>query len=217
VIHVYAFAEQLRALPELDGVDGAPLERRQVDGFDAVVSRRARTSDASSLRGDALAHGVVVEALVGLAASVLPVRFGEGAGDEPALGRLLAERSPELRRALDRVRGCVEIGLRIAGDDAARPAPAATGVAYMQGLREVEEERRRTIGALHEELTRLARETRIDAPVPAGLRFSAAYLVDRGALAAARDRTDRFASGNPQLSVLCTGPWAPYSFAEEAA
>jgi hypothetical protein len=217
VIHVYAFADELRALPELHGVDGAPLERRQIVGFDAVVSRRTRTSDESSLRMDALAHGGVVEALVDLAAAVLPVRFGEGAGDDHALGRALAERSTELRRALDRVRGCVEVGLRIAGDDPARPRFAANGVAYMQALREAEEERRRTIGALHEGLALVARELRVDAPVPAGLRFSAAYLVERGALAAVRDRTERFASRNPQLSVLCTGPWAPYSFVEEAA
>jgi hypothetical protein len=216
VIHVYAFADELRGLPELDGVDGAPLERREVDGFEAVLSRRTRRTDDGSLQTDALAHGGVVEALVELAAAVLPVRFGEGADDERELVQTVGERSPELRRALGRVRGCVEVGLRVAGSEQPRLAPAATGAAYMRALRTAEEERRDTIGALHDELAVLSREARIEAPAPAGA-FAAAYLVERDGVPAVRGRAARFAAAHPQLAVLCTGPWAPYSFVGEAA
>jgi hypothetical protein len=216
VIHLYAFADELRALPELDGVDGAPLERRELDGFEAVLSRRARRTDDGTLRADALAHGGVVEALVELAAAVLPVRFGEGADGDRELAHTVGERSPDLRRALDRVRGCVEVGLRVSGADQTRLAPAATGAAYMQALRSAEEERQRTIVALHDELALLSRETRVEAPAPAG-PFAAAYLVERDALPELRDRAASFADAHPQLAVLCTGPWAPYSFAGDAA
>lgn len=216
MIHIYAFADELRALPELDGVDGAALERREIDGLDAVLSRRTRRTDDSSLQKDALAHGVVVEALVDLAAAVLPVRFGEGAADDSELAEAVGGHLPELRQALDRVRGCIEIGLRVSGGEPATGAPAQDGVAYMHALRASEEERRRTIGALHDELAQLARETRIEAPTAAGIRFAGAYLVERAALPAARERAGRFAAANPQLAVLCTGPWAPYSFVGDA-
>lgn len=216
MIHVYAFADELRALPELEGVDGAELERREIDGFEAVLSRRTRRTDDSSLQTDALAHGVVVEALVDLAAAVLPVRFGEGAADDSELAEAVGGHLPELRHALDRVRGCIEIGLRVSGGEPATAAPARDGAAYMRALRAAEEHRRRTIGALHDELAQVARETRIEAPTPAGLRFAAAYLVERAVVPAPRERATRFAAANPQLSVLCTGPWAPYSFVGDA-
>ena len=216
MIHVYAFVDDLRRLPELDGVDGAPLERRQLDGFDAVLSRRSRLTTEASLRRDALAHGGVVEALVDLAACVLPVRFGEEPDDDRELARTVAERSSELRRSRDRVRGCVEVGLRVSGTES-RGRPVASGAAYMHALRSVELERRRTIGGLHAELSGLARETRVEPSIAAGSGFAAAYLVERDELAAMRDRTAAFAAANPQLSVLATGPWAPYSFVGDAA
>jgi gas vesicle protein GvpL/GvpF len=217
VIHVYAFAGELRSLPALDGLDGAVLERRRLAGLDAVISRRTHPTTGDSLQADALVHGEIVEALLDLAASVLPVRFGEGAGDDRELAQTVGERSVELRRALDRVCGCVEVGLRISGREAARAAGASSGTAYMRVLRDLEEERRTTIGALHDDLACLARGARVEAPAPAGLRHAAAYLVERDGLAAVSERTARFAAENPQLSILCTGPWAPYSFVGEAA
>jgi hypothetical protein len=40
-----------------------------------------------------------------------------------------------------------------------------------------------------------------------------AYLVERSEVGALRETVDRFAATHPDVSVVCTGPWAPYSFA----
>ena len=38
MIYLYAIAEELEGLPDVRGLDGAPLDRRSVEGLDLVVS-----------------------------------------------------------------------------------------------------------------------------------------------------------------------------------
>ena len=210
MIHVYAFADELHGLPALDGLDGAPLELRTVDGVGAVISRRNGETDEGSLRQDALVHGVVVEALAERAEAVLPVRFGETSPDEEAFDRAVHARADRLRRRLASVRGCVEIGLRVCEPASDAPAEAANGTDYMRALQ-------RGSGAverLHGELSALARESR---PRRSADAYAGAYLVAREQVDEVRAAVARFAAERPELTVLCTGPWAPYSFTEESS
>lgn len=205
MIHVYAFAEGLQELPDVAGLDGVPLESRTVDGFDAVVSRRDGSTRGASLRADAITHGTVVEALVERATAVLPVRFGEESPDEESFARLVLGRSPHLRRSLDHVRGCVEVGVRLlSAGEPVRDRPS-TGTEYMLA--------RRAAGAgyheLGEQLLTLVREVR-------AAQDAAAYLVPRLNVDAVRASVQRFADAHPELTVVCTGPWAPYSFVGES-
>ena len=210
MIHGYAFADDVRELPPLDGIDGAPLEVRTIEGVDTVVSLRAGDSGVSSLRADALVHGRVVEALAERASAVLPVRFGESSADDASLDRTVRERLPGLLQGLDRVRGCAELGLRIGEPrSSARPEPVS-GTDYMLALAE----RRRTVERLHGGLEPLSRESRLR---HVGDQYSGAYLVPRPSLGAAQEVVQRFAAEQPELTVRCTGPWAPYNFAQERA
>jgi hypothetical protein len=66
--------------------------------------------------------------------------------------------------------------------------------------------------ALHAPLAGIAR-----ASVRRGTRrrpelLRAAYLVDRDAVARFVRAVEAAQAANPQLSLLCTGPWPPYSF-----
>jgi Gas vesicle synthesis protein GvpL/GvpF len=210
VIHVYAFAESLGELPALAGLDGAPLEVRTIERVDTVVSLRAGESRGSLLRADALVHGKVVEALAERASAVLPVRFGESSPDDASLDRTVRERLPGLLRGLERVRGCVELGLRIGEHHPSSQPSPATGTDYMLALAE----RRRTVERVHGELERLSREARLR---HVGDQYSGAYLVPRPSLGAARELVQRFAAEQPALTVRWTGPWAPYSFTQERA
>jgi hypothetical protein len=149
-----------------------------------------------------------VEALAERAEAVLPVRFGETSPDEEAFAQVVHGRSGRLRRRLDSVRGCVEIGLRITEPKSAVPTGAASGTDYMLSLQRATD----AVESLHHDLAARARESRLRrvADVHVG-----AYLVPRGRVEEIRDTVARFASARPELTVLCTGPWAPYSFVEE--
>ena len=45
------------------------------------------------------------------------------------------------------------------------------------------------------------------------LLLSAAYLVPEDGVAAFRDLVERLQKAHPELGIVCTGPWPPYSFA----
>jgi hypothetical protein len=218
VIHVYAFAQELEHLPESAGLDGAPLERRSVDGVTAVFSRRTAASSQESLRDDALAHGAVVDALMERATAVLPVRFGEVVADEAALDASVEARMASLRRAFADVRDCVELALRVWAAAAPEAETPVTGADYLRVRAAEESHRRAAVDALHCDVSSLARAVSLRSGAAApGELLSAAYLVPRRRVEDARGVVEAFADAHEALTVVCTGPWPPFSFVEEAA
>lgn len=152
-------------------------------------------------------HEEVVEALME-ERDLLPVRFGTLVSDEDAAARAVTERREELAASLDRVRGAVELAVRAHPRRHDEAPVAASGIEYMQArARRVEAAR-----LLHEPLGFLARRS-VVLPGPELLR--AAYLVDRDTVDRFVARVQRLEESHPHLDVLCTGPWPPYSFAEQ--
>lgn len=210
MIHVYAFAERLEDVPPVAGLDGATVERLRVDDVDVVFSRRVEHTSRDTLRRDALAHGAVVEALTEVATAVAPVRFGEVLADEDALGASLRERLPEIHRAFDRVRDCVEVAVRIHDHAQLAAVQPTDGTSYLRNRAAAESRRREATDELQRQLSALAREVRVS-------RDSAAYLVSTDRIDDVRLAVDGFAASHPDFTVICTGPWAPFSFVQEAA
>jgi Gas vesicle synthesis protein GvpL/GvpF len=204
VIHLYAFTLGQRELPEIDGVDGATLEARPFAPLTAVVSVGAGSGEVSD---DAVRHGLVVEALLECADSVLPVRFGQQFEDEQELAAAVAERRYALETALADLSGCVEVGVRVLREDGPFPTDAANGTEYM---RAVAGRKAATVG-LHRALLPHARAS-LAAP-SSRLRDDTGYLVRREDVPEFALAVDRYVAAHPELTVLCTGPWAPYSFA----
>jgi Gas vesicle synthesis protein GvpL/GvpF len=213
VIYLYAIAGELDGLPDVLGVDGAPLARRSVEGLDLVVSEH----DGAELEASeeaVLAHARVVEALVERSAALLPARFGRGFRDDDALREAIEGRAAELRDALAQVRGCVEVGVRVLAPEAP-PAPAAaeSGRAYMEARLARSEEAERLASDVHEPLAALARAATRTVGATPRLLLSGAYLVVPGGLDAFRRRVFELEAAHPELTFVTTGPWPPYSFA----
>jgi hypothetical protein len=205
LIHLYAFASDLAALPEVTGVQGESLERYDFADVSAVISRTVTPPEPD--RAEVVAHGLVVEALNELAESVLPVRFGEAFADDETFAAAVRRRLPDLRGRLERLRGCVEVGVRVSVEPKLEK-PAAldeSGLAYMRARLSAVSEHDAVVGTLRSRLERLSLAA-------AGPVESGAYLVRRTDVATVQDDVERFASAHPDLTVLCTGPWAPYSF-----
>jgi hypothetical protein len=128
--------------------------------------------------------------------------------DDAAAARAVAERRDEFARRLDRVRGAVELALRVEPREREPEPPAATsGGDYLRA----KAARMRTAGRLHERFAALARASDVQ---PGRELLRAAYLVDRDAVAGFVALVQLVGREHPELALLCTGPWPPYSFAE---
>jgi hypothetical protein len=214
MLYLYAFSEPPTTIPSVAGIGGSPLAVERVDRVDAVISvlRGAAPVEVSE---DAIrAHARVVEDVARQNAAVLPARFGRGYRDVDALREAVRARATELSDGLARVRGCLEVGLRVL----VPPHEHAAGVPSSGGeyLRARLDERlrgERLADALHAPLDTMARASTCSVLATPRLLLSASYLVPHDALDAFRDAVAELQRAHPDLSLACTGPWPPYSFA----
>jgi Gas vesicle synthesis protein GvpL/GvpF len=206
VIHLYAF---VRALDELPA--GEELEAVQLGGVTAVVGPAGGEKHEDLVR-----HGLLVQELVESAGAVLPARFGERFPDAAALAAAVADRLDDLERQLAAVDGCVELAVRVARTSEREQPRSADGGAYLRA-------RLRAVSAdaalahdLHGLLATHARDSVVAEPTVSQLLHDACYLVEREDLDEFTRSVEGYASRHPELSLVCTGPWAPASFAGAA-
>jgi gas vesicle protein GvpL/GvpF len=196
MIWLYAICEQPeRALPRVRG-----LENRQVEGIacGALLAVGTRHRDVPEVPAvDALwTHERVIEA-VQAERAVVPVRFGTREPGAGSVRAALAASRETLLDALERVRGRVELAVR-----ALEPASVGGGRAYLR--------RRGRAAELHAKLAAYAVEAR-RRPERSGELLRASYLIEPSELDAFRMAIERLQG---ELTLVCTGPWPAYSFAE---
>jgi Gas vesicle synthesis protein GvpL/GvpF len=209
VIQLYAITDHPG--PPLRGPE--TLRTVAQDGLAAVC---APAAEGAELSAELLwRHEEVVEALME-DRDLLPVRYGTRLDDEGAVARALAERHRELARALDRVRGAVELSVRVLGEQEAGPPAeeAASGAEYMRAKARAAAAHDGVVRAVHEPLSRLARASMQRPPRASGELLRSAYLVERGDVDGFVTEVGVLQDARPALRLLCTGPWPPYSFSE---
>lgn len=206
---------------ELRGLDGAPVLSWRLTPFAVWVSpsERAPTPSIERIRR----HDRVVRAATTLGATPLPVRFGQWFRTREALATRLQEGASGYREALRIVRRAVEFGVRVV-DPGARPLPApepgGDGRAYMEALArrhatrsEARERGRRVAEELRAHFGPLVRSQRADPGDGEGLLVELSHLVGRDEIGPYRGEAERYRTLHPELQVLLSGPWPPYSFA----
>jgi hypothetical protein len=212
MLHPYALVRKPAVLPETAAIDGAPLRTVSLsEAIDAVVSETAaetRPTDEAIL-----AHARVVEAVGDVNDAVLPMRFSRGVTDDD-LRRRLGAREQELGAALARVAGCVEVGVRVVADvDAAPPRPPASGREYMERRLGDVGRAEQVARELNGPLAAIARASDSRTLARPDVLLTAAYLVPRTELERFHAAVSAAQSRWPDLRLISTGPWPPYSFA----
>ena len=213
MLHMYALVRHPAVLPDARGIDDAPLRATgAADGIDAVVSETA-VDPAAPAEAAILAHAQVVEAVAAANESVLPARFAGGLADEDELRRRLDARRDRILEALDRVEGCVEVGLRVLPESRKDELSAATGGEYMR-RRLDEVVRAETLARrLHEALAAVARESTCNVLARRDVVLTGAYLVPRDELESFQATLQEAGRTLEGVTLVTTGPWPPYSFA----
>jgi hypothetical protein len=225
MIYVYAITDrpQTAALPGT-GIGGSRLLSVAYQDVAAVISSFSRVEVAPTAE-NVWRHEEIVEQLMA-GGAVLPVRFGTVLADKAAAQAMLAARYPRFLANLDRVRGRVELGLRVLWQNEdchvqqkGKTKEESSGRAYM--LARAEEERRaqacrergETLAAkLDRAVASLAVEGCHQILLAPRLLLTAAYLVEQRQVGAFQREVQAFSSAYPALRVVCTGPWPPYSF-----
>jgi hypothetical protein len=211
VIYLYAITEPSAPVPTGSGFDGAPLQLARSARVAALYSTH-QSVEPSPQPDSLLRHEQVVEAAM-RQGPTLPARFGTTFASDDSLLSAVERAGDHLRQALQRVRGCVELAVRVGLPEQRHTAPR-NGRGYLEAKladqREVEAISAATLAPLSE----LAVCARREANRSAGNVLCASYLVRA-------DRVDRFANEvrllddrHPELWLSCTGPWPPYSFAQ---
>jgi hypothetical protein len=212
MLYLYALSEPPTTAPDVAGLDDTQLDVERVGEIDAVVSvlDRARVEPSEKAILD---HARVVDRLAESNEAVLPARFGRGFDDAGALRAAVAERAADLERALELVRGCAEVALRALAPGDGAGTHAESGRDYMRARLEEQRRTERLAGELHEPLAAIARAATKSVGTGSELVLSAAYLVPREAIDDFNAQVARLGGDHPDVTLACTGPWPPYSFA----
>lgn len=221
-------------LPQtLRGIDAmAEVESRDCSGLRCWYSRVDRGEYGERLErnmenlewlANASVHHQRVVGSIAEMADILPARFGTVFLGESSLAADVAARKVDLVRALKRIEGASEWGVKVFAG--ARPAvvakPAASGTDYLRQKRE--QLRQRSQPAAPVELPEMSAAlqkaavasvvVRGKTPQP-GLLWQASFLVKRGREKAFHEVLRRYAAELEQVRIETSGAWPPYSFAE---
>jgi Gas vesicle synthesis protein GvpL/GvpF len=222
MIWLYALTDNPTAgLPEVAGHGARPLSQTSTSQLAGIWSTWSPDRPSVSNQEALWRQEAVLEALMRDRA-VLPLRYGTVLEGVDELLSMMIGRQEEWRRALDRVRGCVELGVRAS----VRPPPAAvpasssateSGTEYLR-RRGVEHERAQAVaGAVHAPLAAVASTSDTNLGAGAPPLFAASYLVPDPELDRFKRVLSRLTVDHPELAIVCTGPWPPYSFVDDGA
>jgi hypothetical protein len=218
VIYAYGIAEPTPELPpSRRGLGGATLHVLETDGL-AVVYSRHRSLRARPAPAQVLQHQRVLEAVM-QHGPVLPMRFGTQLDNLDRLADAITARSQELASALDRVRGRVELGVRVlpTGPPPAQSSSPPSGRDYVLALAAEHRRHERVADDIHRPLHALAAASVVREQSTSPAVLVAAYLVEARQVDAFRRLADELAAAHRDLQVAVTGPWPPYSFTGQEA
>jgi hypothetical protein len=231
--YVYAILARETPLPAgLRGFNGAVVTTVPYRALAAATSPLPR-HQSEALRPTAenlWLHEAIVEALR-QQGPALPVRFRTVLADASAVAGALAERYDVLVADLDRLGDKVEFGLNVLwdapttpGEDLAPGSGAAVeapgrGARYLQARLAAYRheaamgERARVLAhELDRQLSVHALERRCTLLTTPRLVVRAAYLLEPGRVPAFQDAFAQLRRAHPDLRLLLSGPWPPYTF-----
>ena len=205
--------------------DGAPAS-----AYVPVTCRPICAGDLVAITGDvpaptdpataALRHDQVIASALEVHRSLLPFRLGVQLPSAAAVERLLAVNAETLARALARLDGCVEMGLKAKLTES---QCADAGVVKGSEVSEASHRDPSSSSPLRlpfgiERIRALAprksdRQEKI-CRAAGGTIFTGCYLVRRSSIEAFWTALDAIRRALPDLPMLGSGPWAPYSFAD---
>jgi hypothetical protein len=210
---LYAIADRGHVIPAgTTGLGGSSLRSISAGELVAIVSAGKASAEATP---DALLEFEHTVEMLMEERTVLPARFGTELDDEDAALDLLSTRHRQFADALRRVGGAVEMGVRAGWPDASggdHPSGETAGADYLLGRLAQQQRAQRVAAELDAALAGLARQGNCRILARSQGQVTAAYLVARPRIDEFLATCQKLADTVTEASVVCTGPWPPYSF-----
>ncbi|HJQ69099.1 MAG TPA: GvpL/GvpF family gas vesicle protein [Blastocatellia bacterium] len=231
-LYLYCLSDELEAGATLLATGIAETAPRVVElgSIKAVVSD-VQAHQVKVTKENVLAHERIIDCVMAQT-TPLPFRFGSVVKPDE-LHKYVASNEARLRALLDRVRGAVEMSVKIIWDreavarqraatapgDEGRAEGAGPGLSFllakkerMAGEQELKDRAGEIAAWLDAGVGGLVRE-HVATLNPAGdLVVRAAHLVERGLVAEYRERVSSLGRERKDLRFLTSGAWPPYSF-----
>jgi gas vesicle protein GvpL/GvpF len=225
------------AVPDVPGVAGRPVERIAHDGLAALVTPvpaerftgaalQERLEDLDELEALARGHEAVLEGVL-RAGDLVPFRMCTIYRAPDTVRHMLATEGERLQRALARLRGKAEWGVKAFAAPAAASVPAAQPASGTEYLRRRSAERRQVaqdgdalaaaVAGVHARLAERACAAVLAPPQDRRLSGRDAEMVLNASYLVERERARDFAGlvdtlGGDGFALELTGPWPAYHF-----
>jgi len=215
-LYVYCLMENSElSTPCVPGIQDRIPHFIKVEEF-LVLACDFSGSDLQPTKEMVLAHERVVESFLDTS-TLLPFRFGSVVS-EAGLREFIQANAATLGADLDKVRGCVEMGLKVmspAGstsisDVEAAERPGTTFLKAKLGLLQVQKEVAGWVGAAVAGIVRQSDVSMISGAGQPIVRI--AHLVLRYHLDEYKSHIDTLVQQRTDCGFLRSGPWPPYSF-----
>jgi hypothetical protein len=158
-------------------------------------------------------HEGAVEELMA-AHDVLPVRFGEVLDSDSAVAAMLTGRRREFESALERVAGACELSVRAAWPQETPAGEPRSGASYLGARADAESRVEELAHQLQSRLAPFCRASRMRRALQPNLSLAGAFLVAENMVSAFMAEIERLEGELGGASLVCTGPWPPYSFVQ---
>ena len=242
-LYVYCLcdASEAEAFEGAVGLGSAPVSILKFGRVAAIVGDMEEGGRVAATGDNVAAHNLVCSRSLAVA-TPLPSRFGARV-TAARLAEYVTANEDALVSVLARVRGCVEMGVKIrdgstnakgesrkakAGSRNAEgcsekdgDARVGSGTAFLLAKqREILGDESLKLRAeelaawLDRRVSGLARESAVRLHPSESLVVRAAHLVERGRLTEYRERVRSLGEERPALQFLTSGPWPPYSFSD---
>ncbi|HWS99437.1 MAG TPA: GvpL/GvpF family gas vesicle protein [Pyrinomonadaceae bacterium] len=226
-LYAYCLSDDVAAgaVEDVAGVAGASPRLVERAGISAVVSECGDEKIAVT-RENVMAHERVVRRVLA-GTTPLPFRFGTIV-TEARLASYLDSRQGTLKAQLERVRGAIEMSVKViwkpverggGEDETAGEVAGGSGTKFLLKKRRellgesARRERAEEVGGwLARAVEGFVRESRVELQPSENLILAASHLVERARLADYRAALGRAKMERPELQFLTSGAWPPYSF-----
>jgi hypothetical protein len=196
-LYVYGVIDAEEIDIDVSGVDGSERVYTVAEGNVSALVSDVDTTEPERTNENVQAHDEVLRTVMEHdgGRTVVPMQFGMAFKNEETLGNVLRGARPAFAKALEELRGTVELGVKVVAEEGA----------------DVDAD------AVEEAASRLAERSVSEVE---GDQFSdrlllnRSYLVERENVGAFGEAVDELESEFDGVLVQYTGPWAPYNFVD---